>query len=53
VFWGTAGAVTTSAVSAHSLAFKTTGYSVAAGSLTMISESSNFTVDANVTATIR
>src|SRR5206468_8709385 len=36
VFWGTAGAVTASTVSPSSLAFKTTGYSVNSGTLTMI-----------------
>jgi autotransporter-associated beta strand protein len=52
VFWGTAGAVTASTVSANSLAFKTTGYSVDSGTLTMLGAPSNFTVDSNVTATI-
>ena len=51
VFWGTAGAVTASTVSANSLAFKTTGYSVNSGTLTMTGAAS-FTVDAGVTATI-
>src|SRR5687767_3839508 len=37
VFWGTAGTVSASTVSANSLAFKTTGYSVNSGMLTMIS----------------
>jgi fibronectin-binding autotransporter adhesin len=52
VFWGTAGAVTASAVSASSLAFKTTGYSINSGTLTMIGAASGFTVDPGVTATI-
>jgi fibronectin-binding autotransporter adhesin len=51
VFWGTAGAVTASTVSANSLAFKTTGYSVNAGTLTMMGAAS-ITVDSGVTATI-
>ena len=52
VFWGTAGVVTASTISANSLAFKTTGYSVNSGTLTMIGPASNFQVDAGVTATI-
>ena len=52
VFWGTAGAVTASTISANSLAFKTTGYAVNSGTLTMIGPASNFIVDAGVTATI-
>jgi fibronectin-binding autotransporter adhesin len=52
VFWGTAGAVTGSAVSANSLTFKSTGYSVTAGTLTMTGVPSNFNVDSGVTATI-
>jgi autotransporter-associated beta strand protein len=52
LFWGTAGAVTASTVSANSLAFKTTGYSVNSGTLTIIGASSSFTVDSGVTATI-
>ena len=51
VFWGTAGAVTASTVSANSLAFRTTGYSVNAGRLTM-NGAASFTVDAGVTTTI-
>ena len=51
VFWGTAGAVSASTVSANSLAFKTTGYSVNLGTLTM-NGSAGFTVDTGVTATI-
>jgi autotransporter-associated beta strand protein len=52
VFWGTAGAVTASTVSANSLAFKTTGYSLNSGTLTMIGASHSFEVDTGVTATI-
>ena len=52
VFWGTAGAVSASTISAKSLAFKTTGYSVNSGELTMIGAPSNFTADSGVTATI-
>jgi autotransporter-associated beta strand protein len=51
VFLGTAGAITASAVSANSLAFKTNGYTVNAGTLTMLG-AANFTVDPGVTATI-
>jgi fibronectin-binding autotransporter adhesin len=51
VFWGTAGAVTASTVSANSLAFKTTGYSLNSGTLTMIG-AANFDVDPGVTITI-
>ena len=52
VFWGTAGTVTASTVSANSLAFKTNGYSIVSGTLTPSGAPSNFTVDTNVTATI-
>ncbi len=52
VFWGTAGAVTASTVSVHSLAFKTTGYSVNSGTLTMIGTPSNFSVDSGVAVTL-
>src|SRR5437667_1495319 len=51
VFWGTAGAVTVSTVSANSLAFKTTGYAVDSGMLTMIG-AATFNVDAGLSATI-
>jgi fibronectin-binding autotransporter adhesin len=51
VFWGTAGAVSASIVSVNSLAFKTNGYSVNSGTLTMIG-AATFNVDSNVTATI-
>lgn len=51
VFWGAAGAVTASDVSANSLAFKTTGYTVDAGTLTL-SGAASFTVDTGVLATI-
>src|SRR6058998_3475265 len=44
VFWGTAGALTASTVSANSLSFKTTGYAVDSGTLTM-SGAASFTVD--------
>lgn len=47
VFWGTAGPVNLSTASANSLAFKTTGYSVNLGTLTMIGGAS-FTVDSGV-----
>jgi fibronectin-binding autotransporter adhesin len=52
VFWGTPVAVTVSAVSANSLAFKTNGYTLNSGALTMLGGAS-FHVDSNVTATIR
>jgi autotransporter-associated beta strand protein len=52
VFTGTPGTVALGTVSANSLAFKTTGYSVNAGTLTMIGASSAFDVAAGVTATI-
>jgi len=51
LFWGTAGDVTASTVAVNSLAFKTTGYSVYSGTLTMIGAAS-FNVDAGVIATI-
>ena len=51
VFWGTAGAVTLSTVSANSLSFNTTGYSLNSGTLTMTG-AAVFHVDSNVTATI-
>ena len=50
VFWGTAGTISASTVSANSLAFKQTGYSVKSGTLTMIGVPSNFTVDSSVIA---
>lgn len=52
VFWGTAGAVTASTISANSLAFKTSGYSVNSGTLTITGPASSFNVDTGVTATI-
>jgi autotransporter-associated beta strand protein len=52
VFWGAPGAVTASTVSAKSLAFKTTGYSLNSGTLTMIGAASTFNIDTGVTATI-
>ena len=51
VFWGTAGTVTASTVSASNLVFKTTGYAVNAGTLSMMG-AATFNVDSNVTATI-
>jgi autotransporter-associated beta strand protein len=51
VFWGTAGLVTASSVFANSLDFKTTGYSLNSGALTMIGAAS-FNVDTGVTATV-
>ena len=52
VFWGIAGAVTASTVSANSLAFKTTGYSINSGTVTMLGSATSFNVDPGVTATI-
>lgn len=52
VCWGTAGAVTVTSVSANSVAFKTTGYSINSGTLTMVGAPSTFNVDAGVTAVI-
>ncbi|HXI53671.1 MAG TPA: autotransporter-associated beta strand repeat-containing protein, partial [Candidatus Saccharimonadales bacterium] len=52
VFWGTAGAVTVTSVSANSVAFKTTGYSINSGTLAMVGAPSTFNVDAGVTAVI-
>ncbi|HEY5914702.1 MAG TPA: autotransporter-associated beta strand repeat-containing protein [Verrucomicrobiae bacterium] len=52
VFCGTAGTVTASAVAAKSLTFKANGYEIGAGTLTIRSLPSNFTVDSGVTATI-
>jgi len=51
VFWGSAGAVTVSTVSARSLVFKRTGYVVDFGTLTMTGAAS-FTVNTGITATI-
>jgi fibronectin-binding autotransporter adhesin len=51
IFWGTAGAVTASTVSVGGLAFKTNGYSVNSGTLTMVG-TATFNVDTGVTATI-
>ncbi len=52
VFWGTAGTATVATVSANSLAFKTTGYSIDSGTLIMTGAPSSFIVDTGVTATI-
>ncbi len=52
IFWGGSGVVTASNVSLVSMAFKTTGYSINSGVLSMIASPSNFTVDSNVVATI-
>lgn len=51
VFWGGPGTVTASTISANSLAFKTSGYSLESGTLTMIGAAS-FNVDTGVTATV-
>jgi len=51
VFWGSAGVVTASTVSARSLVFKGTGYAVNFGTLTMTGTAS-FTVNTGITATI-
>jgi autotransporter-associated beta strand protein len=52
VFWGTPGVVTASTVSARSLTFRTTGYSVNSGMLMMVGTPSNFTMDSGIVATI-
>ena len=52
MFWGTAGPVTVTTVSANSLAFKSTGYSINSGTLTVAGAASSFNVDAGVTAVI-
>ncbi len=52
VFWGAAGAVTAATVSVTNLTFKTTGYSINSGILTMSGATPNFIVDSGVTATI-
>jgi len=51
LFWGAAGTVIASTVSASRVGFKTTGYLVNSGTLTMIGAAS-FTVDSGLTATI-
>ena len=51
VFWGAAGAVPVSIVSANSVAFKTTGYSLGSGTLTMTG-TAFFNVDTAITATV-
>jgi len=51
VFWGTASVVTGSTVSANSLAFKTNGYTINSGTLTMLG-AATFNVDTGVTAVI-
>src|SRR5262245_61921740 len=51
VFWGSAGTVTASTLSASRLVFKTTGYLVDSGTLTMLNPAS-VTVDSGMTATI-
>lgn len=52
VFWGTAGAVTASTISASNLSFRSSGYAVNSGTLTMTGVPSNFNVDTGVVATI-
>lgn len=52
IFWGSPGAVTVSTVSANSLFFKTTGYSLNSGTLTMLGAATSFNVDTGITATI-
>src|SRR5207244_936151 len=52
VFTGAAGTATADVVSANSLAFKTNGYTVNSGTVTMTGSPSNITVDPGVTATI-
>ena len=52
IFWGAAGAVTVPTVSPASLAFKTTGYVLNSGTLTMSGVPSIFNVDTGVVATI-
>jgi autotransporter-associated beta strand protein len=51
VFWGAPGAVTVSTISANSVAFKTSGYSLNSGTLTM-SGAASFDVGAGVTTTV-
>ena len=52
IFWGKAGTVTVSTVPVNSLAFKTTGYALNAGTLMMTGAPSLLNVDTGVTATI-
>jgi autotransporter-associated beta strand protein len=52
VFWGTPGSVTASIISARSLAFKTTDYTVSSGILTLVGNTANIHVASNATATI-
>src|SRR5262245_15765687 len=52
VFWGTAGAVTVATVSASNILFRTTGYALNSGTLTMVGAPSSFNVEAGVTAVI-
>jgi len=51
IFWGTAGAITASTVSANVLSFRTTGYSVNSGTLTMVG-AAILNVETGVTATV-
>ena len=51
VFWGTAGVVTLSTVSANTVTFRTTGYSANSGTITMLGAAS-FNVDSGITAII-
>jgi len=51
IFWGTAGTATASTLSAGTLIFKTDGYSVSSGTLTMVG-AATFNLDNGVTATI-
>ena len=55
IFWGTAGSVslpTSEVISVNNITFKTTGYSVTAGTLSMSGVPSSVTVDPGATATI-
>jgi len=51
IFWGTAGTISPTTVSANSIAFKTTGYSVNSGTVNMMG-AATFTVDSGVSTTI-
>jgi autotransporter-associated beta strand protein len=51
IFWGTAGPVTVSTVSANVLAFRTTGYSLNSGTLTMVG-AAVVNTETGVTATV-
>jgi autotransporter-associated beta strand protein len=52
IFWGTPGSVTATTISARSLAFKTSDYTINSGILALVGNTANINVASNVIATI-